>query len=130
MPQPQAAQFSQARYKLIVAILLIAIIALGVSLAVTLPTAIFKASSTTPSGFTFLHGSVTGNSPRSIEFWNASDSNDKFISSVSNGAYQITLKSNVLYKVVIDLNISPYFCYANPGTVVPSGSDGVQNFGC
>src|SRR5438552_12059573 len=108
MPQPQAAQFSQARYKLIVAILLIAIIALGVSLAVTLPTAIFKASSTTPSGFTFLHGSVTGNSPRSIEFWNASDSNDKFISSVSNGAYQITLKSNVLYKVVIDLNISPY----------------------
>ena len=130
MPQPQAAQFSQARYKLIVAILLIAIIALGVSLAVTLPTAIFKASSTTPSGFTFLHGSVTGNSPRSIECWNASDSNDKFISSVSNGAYQITLKSNVLYKVVIDLNISPYFCYANPGTVVPSGSDGVQNFGC
>src|SRR5437660_6433155 len=125
MPQPQAAQFSQARYKLIVAILLIAIIALGVSLAVTLPTAIFKASSTTPSGFTFLHGSVTGNSPRSIEFWNASDSNDKFISSVSNGAYQITLKSNVLYKVVIDLNISPYFCYANPGTIVPSGSDGV-----
>ena len=104
---------------------------LGVGLAiVTLPSAIFKASSTTPSGFTFLHGTVTGNSPRSIEFWNASDSNDKFVSSVSNGAYQITLKSNVLYKVVIDLNVSPYFCYANPGTVVPSGSDGVQNFGC
>jgi len=130
MPQPQAAQFPQARYKLVVAVMLIAIIALGISLAVvTLPNAIFKTSST-PSGFTFLHGTVTGNSPRSIEFWNASDSSDKFVYSISNGAYQITLKSNVLYKVVIDLNVSPYLCYANPGTVVPSGSAGVQNFGC
>src|SRR5207247_10192831 len=95
----------------------------------TTPNSIFKISST-PSGFTFLHKTVTGNSPRSIEFSNASDSSDKFVSSISNGAYQITLKSNFLYKVVIDLNVSPYLCYANPGTVVPSGSAGGQNFGC
>jgi len=141
MSQPQSLQSSQshshAGYKIAIGALLVAVVTLGASLGLTtLPNNIFK-TSTTPSGFTYLHGTVKISSglgtPKTIEFRpTATDTLSATIS--SDGSYQITLHSNVLYSVSIHGPVAPdtgnLICNANPSTIVPSGSDYTQSFTC
>jgi len=133
MSQLPSPKLLPSRYKLIVVVLVIAVVVLGVGFALAaLSNPIFKASSSTPSGFTFVHGTVKvsqGGSPTEISFLNETGTKSS-ASSITSGAYQITLRSNVLYDVIIYLKSSPYLCNANPGTIVTSGSDKTQDFSC
>jgi hypothetical protein len=123
---------SHTGYKIALVALLISVAALGASLAlIALPNTIFKTGSI-PPGFTFLHGTVKISSglgtPKAIQFRpTATDTLSTTIS--SDGNFQITLHSNVLYGVSIYAGNS-FICTANPNTIVPSGSDYTQDFTC
>ncbi len=143
MSQTQPAQLSRPhshmRYKIVIVILLIGVVVLGVGFALTsVPNTIFKTSST-PSGFTFVHGTAlmvypsSNNPPKTIEFRpTTTDTLSTTIS--SNGNFEIALRSNVLYSVSLHGPVSPdvgnKICDTNPSTIIPSGSDYTQNFTC
>ena len=135
MSQSQPSQVSQSHshrgYKLAIVVLLVAVVVLGAGFAFTeLPNPILKAS-TTPAGFTLVHGAVKIPSgvgtPKTIQFRpTTTDTLSTTIS--SDGNFEITLHSNVLYNVSLQAADNSHICNPNPSTIVPSGSDYTQDF--
>ncbi len=135
MSQTQPSQVTQSHshraYKIAIVVLSMAVIELGAGFALNeLPNTIFKTSST-PSGLTLLHGTVRIPSglgtPKTIEFRpTTTDTLSTAIS--SDGNFQITLHSNVLYNVSLHAADNSLICNPNPSIIVPSGPDNTQDF--